>query len=79
MKTSVKLPRLGDTVDEVYLLAWKKSVGDHIEVGDMVLEVETDKATVEVPSPVSGTILELLFVENAAIKTGDVIFVCETN
>jgi pyruvate/2-oxoglutarate dehydrogenase complex dihydrolipoamide acyltransferase (E2) component len=45
----------------------------------MVLEVETDKATVEVPSPVSGTILELLFVENAAIKTGDVIFVCETN
>ena len=79
MKTSVKLPRLGDTVDEVYLLAWKKSVGDQIEIGDMVLEVETDKATVEVPSPVSGKIIELLFTENAAIKTGDVIFVCETN
>jgi len=79
MKTSVKLPRLGDTVDEVYLLAWKKSIGDQIEVGDMVLEVETDKASVEVPSPVSGKITELLFKENDAIKTGDIIFICETN
>ena len=79
MKTSVKLPRLGDTVDEVYLTAWKKNIGDYIEVGEMVLEVETDKATVEVPTPVSGTIIKLLFEENAAIKTGDIIFVCETN
>jgi pyruvate dehydrogenase E2 component (dihydrolipoamide acetyltransferase) len=45
----------------------------------MVLEVETDKASVEVPSPVSGKITELLFKENDAIKTGDVIFTCETN
>ena len=79
MKTGVKLPRLGDTVDEVFLLAWKKSVGDQVEVGEMVLEVETDKASVEVPSPVSGKITELLFKENDAIKTGDVIFPCETN
>ena len=79
MKTSVKLPRLGDTVDEVYLLAWKKSVSDQVEVGEMVLEVETDKASVEVPSPVSGKIIELLFKENDAIKTGDVIFTCETS
>jgi|TARA_B110000503_G_C7048867_1_gene371419 glutaconyl-CoA/methylmalonyl-CoA decarboxylase subunit gamma len=79
MKTSVKLPRLGDTVDEVYLLAWKKSIGDQIEVGDMVLEVETDKASVEVPSPVSGKITELLFKENDVIKTGDIIFICETD
>ena len=79
MKTGVKLPRLGDTVDEVFLLAWKKSVGDQVEVGEMVLEVETDKASVEVPSPVSGKITELLFKENDSIKTGDVIFTCETN
>jgi len=79
MKTSVKLPRLGDTVDEVFLLNWKKSVGDTVEVGEMVLEVETDKASVEVPSPVSGKITELLFKENDEIKTGDIIFTCETN
>jgi len=79
MKTSVKLPRLGDTVDEVFLLNWKKSVGDTVEVGEMVLEVETDKASVEVPSPVSGKITELLFKENDEKKTGDIIFTCETN
>jgi 2-oxoglutarate dehydrogenase E2 component (dihydrolipoamide succinyltransferase) len=79
MKTGVKLPRLGDTVDEVFLLNWKKSVGDQVEVGEMVLEVETDKASVEVPSPVSGKIIELLFKENDAIKTGDIIFTCETS
>jgi pyruvate/2-oxoglutarate dehydrogenase complex dihydrolipoamide acyltransferase (E2) component len=79
MKTSVKLPRLGDTVDEVYLVAWKKSIGENVQAGDIVLEVETDKATVEVPSPVSGKITALLFEESAAIKTGDIIFICETN
>lgn len=53
------MPRVGDTVDEVYLIMWKVAVGDVISVGSMIMEVETDKATVEVPSPVAGTVMEL--------------------
>ncbi len=79
MKMTIKMPRVGDTVDEVYLVAWKKAVGDSIAVGEMIMEVETDKATVEVPSPIAGTILELLFKENDEIKTGTPIVVCESN
>ena len=49
MKMTIKMPRVGETVDEVYLVAWNKAVGDVIAVGDDLMEVETDKATVQVP------------------------------
>jgi len=71
------MPRVGDTVDSVYLVAWKKAVGDDIAVGEMLLEVETDKATVEVPSPIAGKVVELLFKVDDEIKTGDPIVICD--
>ena len=76
---TIKMPRVGETVDEVYLVAWNKAVGDVIAVGDDLMEVETDKATVQVPSPVSGTLLEIFFKDGDEIKTGDAIAVCESN
>ncbi len=79
MKMTIKMPRVGDTVDEVYLVVWKVAIGDTIAAGEMIMEVETDKATVEVPSPIAGTILELLFKENDVIKTGDAIVICNAN
>lgn len=72
------MPRVGDTVDEVYLVAWKKQVGETVAKDEILMEVETDKATVEVPSPIEGTILELLFSEGDEIKTGDPIVICES-
>jgi hypothetical protein len=45
MKMTIKMPRVGETVDEVYLLDWSKKVGDRIEVGESLGEVETDKAS----------------------------------
>ncbi len=71
------MPRVGDTVDSVYLVAWKKAVGEDIAVGEMLLEVETDKATVEVPSPIAGKVVELLFKVDDEIKTGDPIVICD--
>ena len=78
MKSTIKMPRVGDTVDEVYLVAWKKNVGESVVKGESLMEVETDKATVEVPSPIDGTIVELLFAEGAEIKTGEPIVICES-
>jgi len=46
MKMTIKMPRVGDTVDEVYLVQWNKAVGDVVSVGDSLMQVETDKASV---------------------------------
>ena len=78
MKMTIKMPRVGDTVDSVYLVTWHKQPGDTVAVGDSLMEVETDKANVEVPSPVAGTIVELLFKDGDEIKTGDPIATCES-
>lgn len=78
MRSTIRMPRVGDTVDSVYLVSWKKAVGDEIAVGEMLLEVETDKATVEVPSPIAGKIVELLYKEDDEIKTGDPIVICDS-
>jgi pyruvate/2-oxoglutarate dehydrogenase complex dihydrolipoamide acyltransferase (E2) component len=77
MKSTIKMPRVGDTVDEVYLVTWKKAIGDALAIGEVLMEVETDKATVEVPSPIAGRISALLFKEGDEIKTGDPIVICE--
>ena len=73
------MPRVGETVDEVYLLDWSKKVGDRIEVGESLGEVETDKASVEIPSPIAGTIVEIFFKSGDEIKTGEAIVICESD
>lgn len=72
MATDVKLPELGEGVTEGELVKWLVKVGDNVKPDQPVAEVMTDKATVEVPSPVSGTVKELKF------KVGDVIKVENT-
>lgn len=78
MKMTIKMPRVGDTVDEVYLVQWNKAAGDTIAVGDSLMEVETDKANVDVPSPVAGKLVEIFFKNGDEIKTGDPIAICES-
>ncbi len=72
------MPRVGDTVDEVYLLEWRKNIGEVVAAGEIICEVETDKANVEVPSPIAGKITELLFEAGQSIKTGDSIVVLDS-
>lgn len=61
MPTSVVMPKQGNTVESVIIVDWKKRVGETVEVGDVLCEVETDKATMEVPSPVAGVLLKTLY------------------
>lgn len=79
MKIPIKMPRVGETVDEVYLVDWNKAVGDSISIGEDLMEVETDKATVQVPSPVAGVLVEIFFKAGDEIKTGEAIAICESN
>lgn len=78
MRYEVKMPRLGETVDEVVLLEWLVEVGDQVEEGAELALVETDKVETEVPSPVAGTVAEITVSEDAEVNTGEVICVLET-
>ena len=73
MSEPVNLPRLGDTVDEVLVLEWLVSIGSHVNKGDPLVRVETDKVEVDVESPLSGTVEEILVGVGDEIKTGALI------
>lgn len=73
MATEIKMPNLGSDMTEGMLLNWMKQVGDTLNVGDVIAEIETDKATVEVPSEVSGTIVELKGNPGDTLQVGSVI------
>ena len=73
MVREFKLPDVGEGVAEGELLAWRVEVGDRVEEDQVVAEVETDKAVVDVPSPVNGTVRELLAEPGEVVPVGDVI------
>ncbi len=60
IRATVRMPKLGETVDEVVIIEWAVSVGDAVSEGDKLLTVETDKVEADLPSPVSGVITRLL-------------------
>ncbi|MFC2549466.1 MAG: biotin/lipoyl-containing protein, partial [Corynebacterium matruchotii] len=69
----VVMPELGESVTEGVITQWLKSVGDTVAVDEALLEVSTDKVDTEVPSPIAGTIVEILFEEDDTVEVGDVI------
>jgi 2-oxoglutarate dehydrogenase E2 component (dihydrolipoamide succinyltransferase) len=70
MTTNIVMPQLGESVVEGTVGKWLKQVGDKIEQYESVLEVITDKVTTEIPSPASGTLLQILVTEGATVKAG---------
>jgi len=74
-----KLPALGENIDQGDLVRLMVAPGATISEGQAVMELETDKAVVEVPSSVSGTIKEILVKEGDKIKVGQVIFTADSN
>jgi pyruvate dehydrogenase E2 component (dihydrolipoamide acetyltransferase) len=75
MATPVEVPKLGNTVEECLVSRWVKRKGDAVSAGDVVAEIETDKATFEVTAPVSGTVLETFFEEGALVPVFTKLFV----
>ncbi|MDE1993426.1 MAG: E3 binding domain-containing protein, partial [Rhizobiaceae bacterium] len=60
MATEIRVPTLGESVSEATVGTWFKKVGDAIKVDEPILELETDKVTIEVPAPVAGTLSEIV-------------------
>lgn len=73
MSTDVTLPALGESVTEGTVTRWLKSVGDTVAVDEPLLEVSTDKVDTEIPSPVAGTLLEILVNEDDTVEVGTVL------
>jgi len=67
------MPKLSDTMEEGRILRWLKQVGDAVETGQALAEVETDKATVEMEAYANGTIRKLIATEGQFVKVGDLI------
>lgn len=60
MATEFKMPMLGEVMEEGRIVAWHKNEGEHVERGENLIEVETDKATMEVESTASGVLKTIL-------------------
>ncbi|MCB9280753.1 MAG: 2-oxo acid dehydrogenase subunit E2 [Lewinellaceae bacterium] len=77
-KVDLIMPKMGESIMEATILKWNKQVGDTVEIDETVLEIATDKVDSEVPSPVSGKVLEILHQENDVVGIGQVIAVIAT-
>jgi len=75
--TEFKLPELGENIDQGDLVRLMISPGANVTEGQAVMELETDKAVIEVPSSVSGTVKDIRVKEGEKIKVGQVIFTVE--
>ncbi len=71
--TEVKLPALGESVTEGTISRWLKQVGETVEADEPLVEVSTDKVDTEIPSPVSGTLLEIRVHEDETAPVGSVL------
>ena len=78
-KFNVVLPQMGESVTEATITNWLKNVGDTIEVDEAIVEIATDKVDSEVPSEVSGTLVQVNYGEEEVAQVGDVIAVIETS
>jgi 2-oxoglutarate dehydrogenase E2 component (dihydrolipoamide succinyltransferase) len=69
----LKVPSVGESISEVQIGDWLKSVGDTVSQDDIIVTLETDKVTVELPAPVSGTIAQILVKKGETAQVGDIV------
>ncbi|MDA1310249.1 MAG: dihydrolipoamide succinyltransferase, partial [Proteobacteria bacterium] len=67
---NVIMPQLGETVEEGTVSVWHKRVGDHIEAGEILFDVSTDKVEMEIPAAVSGEVAEIRVAEGETVAVG---------
>lgn len=72
------MPKMGESIMEATILRWVKQVGDTVEADETVLEIATDKVDSEVPSPISGAIVQILYKENDVVEVGKPIAIIAT-
>jgi 2-oxoglutarate dehydrogenase E2 component (dihydrolipoamide succinyltransferase) len=77
-RVELVMPKMGESIMEATILKWRKKPGDSVELDEPVLDIATDKVDSEVPSPVAGTLVEILFQENDVVAINKAIAIIET-
>jgi len=67
MATEIRMPKFGETMEEGTIVDWKKQVGETVKEGEVIVEVDTDKSTLEVESTTSGILLKILVETNQTV------------
>ncbi len=78
-KFEIVMPKMGESIIEATITKWLKVVGDPVEEDDALVDIATDKVDSEIPSPVEGTMVELLYNEGDIVEVGKVIAIIETD
>ena len=73
MAAEVRVPKLGEGIEEAMFSAWQRRVGEYVEQGEILLQLESDKASVDVEAPSSGYLLKTLVEEGEAVGVGQVL------
>lgn len=73
----IKMPKLGESITEGTIVSWSVKVGDTIQEDDVLFEVNTAKVSAEIPSPVAGKVVEILFKEGDTVAVGTVVAVVD--
>ena len=71
--TEVKLPSIAEGVEKASVSYWHRNVGDAVKEGEDLVELVTDKATFNLPAPISGTLKEVLVSEGDEVRVGQVL------
>ena len=79
MKAEIRMPKFGETMEEGTVVEWKKQVGDTVEGGEVIVEVETDKSRLEVESNISGILLKILVEVNQTVPVNTPIAIIGEN
>src|SRR3972149_6856631 len=73
MATRFLAPSMGEGVDELTVVNWLKKEGDTVKELEVIVELETDKVTTEIPSPAAGTILKIVALKDDSVKVGSTL------
>lgn len=77
MATNVLMPQMGESITEGTLTKWHKKVGDKIQREEILFEISTDKVDTEIPSPVSGVLVQVLAAEGTVIAVNSIVAVVD--
>ena len=73
MSEKILVPMLGESITEATVSKWLKKIGETVEADEAIVELETDKVNLEVPSPISGTLSEISFKDGDAVEVGAIL------
>ena len=78
MTTELTMPMLGEVMEEGVVLSWKKKEGDSVAKGEIILEIETDKAAMEIESPASGRVSKIIVQEGTTVPVNTLLALIES-